>query len=64
MPEGVDFHIDVRPISISFKCPHCGEYAKVSWHAVDEPDCWGDDWGSVDCPVCSKEVKLGDYEYD
>lgn len=64
MPKVVDFHIDVRPVSISFKCPHCGEYITLPWNAVDEPECWEDDWGSVDCPVCSKEVELGDFEYD
>lgn len=37
MYEGVDFHIDVKPISISFKCPHCRNYVKVPWHSVDDP---------------------------
>lgn len=61
---GVEFHIDVKPISISFKCPHCGERVEVPWPSVDVPENWADDWGWVDCPNCSEEVKLGDYEYD
>ena len=64
MHEGVEFHIDVRPISISFKCPHCGKYVKVPWSCVDEPECWEDDWAWIECPCCSKEVKLGEYDYD
>ncbi|MBR3972904.1 MAG: hypothetical protein IKJ99_02990 [Oscillospiraceae bacterium] len=64
MSHGVDFHIEVKPISISFKCPHCGVLVEVSWHSVDVPETWGDDWGYVDCPNCSQEVKLGDFEYD
>lgn len=64
MPERVDFHIDVRPVSITLRCPHCNNEVKIPWGEVDEPDCWGDDWGWVHCPVCKGEVKLGDMEYD
>lgn len=59
-----NFHIDVKPVSITFVCPHCKGEATVSWKDVDVPECWGDDWGLVECPWCEKEVKLGDYEYD
>ena len=62
--EKTDFHIDVRPVSISFECPHCGCDAIVSWRDVDEPEYWGDDWVEVQCTVCGEWVQLGDYEYD
>lgn len=58
------FHIDVRPVSITFTCPHCGREVRVPWQELDVPECWGDDWGYVECPDCETEVKLGDYEYD
>lgn len=59
-----DFHIDVRPVSVTLRCPHCGEVVNIPWSEVDEPDCWEDSWGFVDCPVCRKEIELGDYDYD
>lgn len=59
-----DFHIDVKPVSITFACPHCGQTVVVPWRELDVPECWGDDWGYADCPDCEKEVKLGEYEYD
>ena len=55
MSKAVGFHIDVKPVSVTFTCPHCGR---------EVPECWGDDWGYVECPDCEMEVKLGDYEYD
>lgn len=62
--KSVDFHIDVKPVSISFECPHCGAEVTVPWRDLDVPAYWADDWGDTDCPECEKEVKLGDYEYD
>ena len=59
-----DFHIDVKPVSITFACPHCGQTVAVPWRELDVPECWGDDWGYADCPNCEKEVKLGEYDYD
>ena len=59
-----DFHIDVKPVSITFACPHCGQTVAVPWRELDVPEYWGDDWGYADCPDCGKEVKLGEYEYD
>lgn len=59
-----DFHIDVKPVSITFACPHCGQTVAVPWRELDVPEYWGDDWGYADCPDCEKEVKLGEYEYD
>lgn len=64
MAEGVDFHIDTKPVSITLRCPHCDNEVVIPWHLVNDPDYWGDDWGTVDCPVCQKEVKLGEYDYD
>lgn len=58
------FHIDVRPVSITFTCPHCGREVRVPWQELDVPECWDDDWGYVERPDCETEVKLGDYEYD
>lgn len=62
--EKIDFHINVRPVSINFKCPHCGCETEVSWRDVAEPEYWGDDWGEVQCNVCGEWVELGDYDYD
>lgn len=59
-----DFHIDVKPVSITFACPHCGQTVAVPWRELAVPEYWGDDWGYADCPDCGKEVKLGEYEYD
>ncbi|MFR5778745.1 MAG: hypothetical protein ACLUGH_10670 [Oscillospiraceae bacterium] len=64
MSKAVGFHIDVKPVSVTFTCPHCGREVTVPWRELDVPECWGDDWGYVECPDCEMEVKLGDYEYD
>ena len=63
MPK-TDFHINVRPVSIDFTCPHCGFKQVIPWGEIDEPEYWGDSWGEVDCPSCEKTVELGDYDYD
>jgi endogenous inhibitor of DNA gyrase (YacG/DUF329 family) len=62
--ERTDFHINVKPVSINFECPHCGCEAEVPWRNVAEPEYWGDDWGEVECTECGKMVELGDYDYD
>lgn len=63
--EGVEFTIVRAPVSIVFDCPHCGAAsAEVAWCEVDEPECWSDDWGEVECPYCGKTVKLGEAEID
>ena len=59
-----DFHIDVKPVSISLECPHCDTDIVLNWEDIHVPDYWGDDWGTVECPVRGKDVELGDYEYD
>lgn len=59
-----DFHINVKPVSIDFTCPHCGFKQEIPWRDVAEPEYWGDDWGEVLCPRCEKPVDLGDYDYD
>jgi hypothetical protein len=58
----VDFFINMKPTSISFRCPHCDFDIELSWSRVDEPEYWGDDWGYAKCPLCEEEVKLGDYD--
>ena len=58
----VYFTINQRPTSISFQCPHCGFDIELNWDYVDVPDCWSDDWGEVECPLCEETVKLGDYD--
>lgn len=63
MPK-TDFHINVKPVSIDFECPHCGFHQEIPWGELDVPDYWGDDWGEVFCPGCEKAVELGDYDYD
>lgn len=62
--EKTDFHINVKPVSINFVCPHCGCEIEVPWRLVNEPEYWGDDWGEVECTVCGETVELGDYDYD
>ncbi len=59
-----DFHIDAKPVSISLECPHCDTDIVLNWEDIHVPDYWGDDWGTVECPVCGEDVELGDYEYD
>lgn len=63
-PKEVDFHIDVKSVSISLECPYCDADITISWGYVDVPECWCDDWGEIECPYCEKTIKLGDYEYD
>ena len=45
MSKAVGFHIDVKPVSVTFTCPHCGREVTVPWRELDVPECWGDDWG-------------------
>lgn len=63
-PKEVDFHIDVKPVSISLECPYCDTDITISWKYIDVPEYWGDDWGEIECPYCEKTIKLGGYEYD
>ena len=60
--EPVDFYINQKFYSISFECPHCLMDVEIDWREVDVPDSWSDDWGTVECPYCEKEIKLGDYD--
>ena len=60
----IDFTIIRRPAYITFTCPHCEQDQRVNWKDVPEPDYWDEDWGSVKCPDCGEEVKLGDYDMD
>lgn len=64
MVDRTDFHINVRPYSIDFECPHCKSNVEVFWRNVDVPDYWGDHWGAVECPECGEYVLLGEYDYD
>lgn len=64
MIRSVDFHINVKPISIDFECPYCKDKVTIPWCDLDVPDYWGDGWGEIECPSCSERIKLGDYEYD
>lgn len=64
MGSRIDFHINVRPYSIDFECPHCKYTAEIRWTDLCVPDYWGDDWGAVECPECGEYVVLGDYDYD
>lgn len=61
--EKVDFTINSVPKDITFECPHCEYRVDVPFGEVDEPRSWMDDWGSVECPDCGKEVRLGNFEY-
>lgn len=64
MKKSVDFHIDLKTVSISFECPYCDYDVTVDWGDLNVPYYWGDDWGEIECPHCGKTVELGDYEYD
>lgn len=55
MSKAVGFHIDVKPVSVTFTCPRCGREVTVPWRELDVPECWGDDWGYVECPDCETE---------
>ena len=59
-----DFTINSAPVDITFTCPHCRWQTGVPFEDVDEPECWQDDWGSVECPHCGEEVELGERSYD
>ena len=61
--EKTDFTINSQPVDITFCCPHCEWHVTISFSDIDEPRSWSDDWGSVDCPHCGEEVRLGDFEY-
>lgn len=58
----VDFIIHMKPYEISLECPHCNTDIYVSWDEVNAPESWSDDWGSINCPCCGKEVSLGNRE--
>lgn len=58
-----DFTIHTKPYETSLICPHCNTEVHVDWNEIDEPECWdNDDWGSIYCPCCGKEVFLGNYD--
>ena len=59
-----DFTIVQRPDYITFTCPHCGYDQRLSWDEVIEPEYWGDEWGTVNCPECDEEIELGEYDMD
>ena len=58
----VDFFIRQTPVAITLECPHCDFDINIPFNEVDVPEYWGDDWGSVTCPYCEKEIKLGEYD--
>lgn len=62
--EKADLTINSAPVDITFTCPHCRWQTDVPFEDVDEPECWQDDWGSVECPHCGEEVELGEWSYD
>ncbi len=57
-----DFYINERPVSITFKCPHCDWDVTIAWDCLNVPEYWGDDWGEIECPHCGKTILLGDYD--
>lgn len=59
--KSTDFFINQKPTSISFYCPYCDAKVKIRWEDLDVPEYWGDDWGEVECPICGKTIRLGDY---
>lgn len=62
--EKADFTINSAPVDITFTCPHCRWQAGVPFEDVDEPECWQDDWGSVERPHCGEEAESGERGYD
>ena len=58
----INFTIHMKPYEISLICPHCNTDIYVNWNEVDEPESWSDDWGSINCPCCGKEISLGNWD--
>lgn len=61
----VDYIIISKPSHIIFDCPYCKtENIEVAFKEVKyNTDYWGDG-ANVDCPICGKEVTLGDWGYE
>lgn len=60
----VDFCIVSAPVGIRLECPHCELDIEIRWKDVDVPESWSDQWPDVACPMCGKEISLGDWDYD
>ena len=60
----VDYTIISKPSEIEFACPHCFSDVTIPFSDVDfKTDYLGDE-AYCNCPLCDKEVELGDYDYD
>lgn len=59
-----DFIIISEPVAIELECPHCEEEVRIPWREIEVPECWSDNWPSVSCPNCGKEIALDDWQYD
>lgn len=60
----IDYTIVSAPASVNFICPLCFNDVEVPFSDVDfKTDCWSDG-AYCNCPLCGKEVELGDFDYD
>lgn len=60
----IDYTIVSAPVSVDFMCPHCFNDVEVPFSDVDfKTDYWVD-VAYCNCPLCDKEVELGDFDYD
>ena len=60
----IDYTIVSKPAFVNFICPHCFNSVNVPFSDVDfKTDYWGDG-AYFNCPLCDKEVELGDFDYD
>ena len=60
----VGYTIVSKPAFVNFICHHCFNDVEAPFSDVDfKTDYWGDG-AYCNCPLCNKEVELGDYDYD
>ena len=60
----IDYTIVSAPAFVNFICPCCFNDVEGPFSDVDfKTDYWSDG-AYCNCPLCGKEVELGDFDYD